>query len=81
MFLQVAALLTELKLGKVGQGYLPLCLAKKKGGGREAISVLGGMSCSSLSLEKSALEMEKYILSVSLTPAITQEEDGDRVKG
>lgn len=36
-----------------------------------AVSVLRDMICSSLSLEKSAIGMEKYVLSVSLKPAIT----------
>lgn len=36
-----------------------------------AVSVLRDTICSSLSLEKSAIEMEKYVLSVSLSPAIT----------
>lgn len=77
----MAALLTELKLGKVGQGgkdrgdISPFGFQKK---GEEAISVLEGGS-SSLPLEKPALEMEKSILSVSLNPAVTQAQDGDKV--
>lgn len=35
------------------------------------VSVLRDVICSSLSLEKSAIEMEKYAPSVSLNPAIT----------
>lgn len=62
VFLQVAALLKVRKL-------------KKKRG--KAISVLEGVS-SSLPLEKSALGMEKSILSVSLNPAITRGRDGDK---
>lgn len=62
VFLQVAALL------KVRE------LKKKRG---KAISVLEGVS-SSLPLEKSALGMEKSILSVSLNPAITRGRDGDK---
>lgn len=73
VFFQVAALLnlfpTQREWGKVGYGSFPLSSKKKK----EAGSVLRGMICSSSSHEKSALEMEKYVLSVSLNPAITED--------
>lgn len=66
VILQVVTLLnlfpTQLKHGKVGYGSVPLSLSplsfKKR---KKAISVLRGMICSSLSLEKPAIKMEKYI--------------------
>lgn len=72
IFFQVAALLnlfpTQREWEKVGYGSFPLSSKTK-----EAVSVLRGMICSSSSLGISAPEMEKYIQSVSLKPAITED--------
>lgn len=67
---QEAALLNTAEIGEGGLWIFPSLSFLRS---LSAVSVLRDMICSSLSLEKSAIEMEKYILSVSLNPAITED--------